>query len=264
MLFRSLGGKNVYYFLTPMERGRLQVLPVAYDVRRNEWLDTAASAMRHFQDLTDEAVDWRDPLYSFNTSCHGCHVSQFAPNYDLATDTYRTTWAEPGINCETCHGPSAEHIRAMRLLKPGEKPKELKLISTTVFSVEQHNSSCSSCHAKASNLTQSYKPGEKFFDHFDLVTFESHDFYPDGRDLGENYTYTGWRMNPCAKAGQLSCMHCHTSSGRYRFTEEQANNACLPCHEERVKNAPAHTRHKSDSAGNRCVSCHMQIGRAHV
>ena len=28
----ALGGKNVYYFLTPMERGRLQVLPVAYDV----------------------------------------------------------------------------------------------------------------------------------------------------------------------------------------------------------------------------------------
>ena len=28
----ALGGKNVYYFLTPLERGRLQVLPVAYDV----------------------------------------------------------------------------------------------------------------------------------------------------------------------------------------------------------------------------------------
>ena len=32
-----LGGKNVYYFLTPLERGRLQTLPVAFDVRGRQW-----------------------------------------------------------------------------------------------------------------------------------------------------------------------------------------------------------------------------------
>ena len=32
-----LGGKNVYYFLTPLERGRLQVLPLAYDVTKKAW-----------------------------------------------------------------------------------------------------------------------------------------------------------------------------------------------------------------------------------
>jgi hypothetical protein len=30
----AMGGKNVHYFLTPLEKGRLQVLPVAYDVRQ--------------------------------------------------------------------------------------------------------------------------------------------------------------------------------------------------------------------------------------
>ncbi len=29
---QALGGKNVYYFLTPLERGRLQVLPLAFDM----------------------------------------------------------------------------------------------------------------------------------------------------------------------------------------------------------------------------------------
>ena len=43
-----LGGKNVCYFLTPLERGLLQVLPVAYEVNRREWFSTAASAVRHF------------------------------------------------------------------------------------------------------------------------------------------------------------------------------------------------------------------------
>ena len=46
----ALGGKNVFYFLTPLERGRLQVLPLAYDINEKEWFDTAASAMRHFTD----------------------------------------------------------------------------------------------------------------------------------------------------------------------------------------------------------------------
>ena len=47
-ILHALGGKNVYYFLTPLERGRLQTLPVAYDVHTKQWFDTAASGVRHF------------------------------------------------------------------------------------------------------------------------------------------------------------------------------------------------------------------------
>jgi len=100
---QALGGKNVYYFLTPFEKGRLQTLPVAYDVQKKEWFDTAASGIRHFPGgQAGQKVEWKDPAYTFNTSCYGCHVSQLSTNYDLKTDTYKTTWAEPGINCETC------------------------------------------------------------------------------------------------------------------------------------------------------------------
>ena len=37
-ILHALGGKNVYYFLTPLERGRLQTLPVAYDVKKKQWV----------------------------------------------------------------------------------------------------------------------------------------------------------------------------------------------------------------------------------
>jgi hypothetical protein len=61
-----------------------------------EWFDTAASGIRHFPGTErDQPVSWLDPAYTFNTSCHSCHVSQLAINYDLKTDTYATTWAEP-------------------------------------------------------------------------------------------------------------------------------------------------------------------------
>jgi len=255
------GGKNVYYFLTALDRGRLQVLPVAYDVRRKEWFDTTASAMRHFGDQSDAPLHWTERPLTFNTSCYNCHVSQLEKNYTLKTDSYHTTWKEPGINCETCHGPSASHVDLFRSWPTNQPPPaDIGLIVTKKLTTTQRNDMCAPCHAKMSPVTSSFAPGQRYFDHFDLVTLEDRDFYPDGRDLGENYTWTQWRMNPCAKSGQLDCMHCHTSSGRYRFTDPaKANDACLPCHQDKVANAPAHTRHKPDSKGNHCISCHMPM-----
>lgn len=262
-----MGGKNVYYFLTPMDRGRLQTLPVAYDVQAKQWFDTAASGVRHFPGSeASEAVHWTDPLYTFNTSCYNCHVSQLSRNYDLTTDTYHTEWAEPGINCETCHESGVEHIRVCQAAPKGKPPKDLKIIITKTFTPEQTNSMCNSCHAKMSPVSAAFKPGESYYDHFDLVTLEHADFYPDGRDLGENYTMTSWRMSPCAKSGKLDCMHCHTSSGRYRFEESsKANNACLPCHKERVEEVTEHTHHAVDNEGSRCIRCHMPMTKfAHM
>ncbi|MEW6747540.1 MAG: tetratricopeptide repeat protein [Planctomycetota bacterium] len=252
-----LGGKNVYYFLTPLERGRLQVLPVAFDVRAKEWFDTTASAVRHFADNPDEAIDWREPQLTFNTSCYSCHVSQLATNYDLETDSYQTVWREPGINCETCHGPAGQHVRVCKEAPAGERPADLHIIITKNFTAAQTNSMCAPCHAKMRPLTTSFLPGERFFDHFGLTTLEDPDFYPDGRDLGENYTYTLWLMSPCVQAGELDCMHCHTSSGRYRFRGSEANNACMPCHEPHVRDPEVHTHHRTDGPGGECVACHM-------
>lgn len=256
-----MGGKNVYYFLTPLERGRLQVLPLAYDVHKKAWYDMAGSGVRHFPDRRDEALDWTDRMFTFNTTCFNCHVSQLATNYSLETDTYRTTWAEPGISCESCHGQGADHVRAMEAASKESPAKDIKIIRTKEFAPQQMNDMCATCHAKMIPISMSFRPGDKFFDHFDLVTLEHADYYPDGRDLGENYTHTSWMMNPCAKSGKLDCNHCHTPSGRMRFEGQESNKSCLPCHEKQVNNAVEHGHHASGSLGNRCVACHMPMTR---
>jgi len=256
----ALGGKNVYYFLTPITKGRLQTLPLAYDLNDSAWYDNPKSAIRHFtNDIPDEAVSWKDFLYTFNTTCYSCHVSQLTTNFNMNTLTYNTLWNEAGINCETCHGPCGEHIRVCEEAGEGVIPEDLKIIITRTFTHDQHNSSCSSCHAKMRPLTSSYPPGETFFDHFDLITLENPDFYPDGRDLGENYTYTTWMQSECVQSDQLDCIHCHTSSGRYRYhgTVAEGNQACMPCHKENVSYPEAHTHHPADSEGSRCINCHM-------
>jgi tetratricopeptide (TPR) repeat protein len=245
-----------------MDRGRLQTLPVAYDVHKKEWFDTAASGIRHFPgEEEDNPVHWKEWPYTFNTMCYRCHVSQLKNNYDLATDSYNTTWAEPGINCETCHGPAEEHVKVCIGAPYGTVPEDLKITrGGRDFTAEQNNDACAPCHAKMTPISTDFMPGDRYFDHYTLVCLESRDFYPDGRDLGENYTFTTWRMSPCVKAGGLDCLHCHTSSGRYRFHEKgKENGACLPCHEERIKNVEAHTHHPPESEVNKCIDCHMPL-----
>lgn len=253
----AMGGHNVYTFLTPFEKGKLQTIPLAFDANRKTWFNYPESGVRHFGDgfPEDEALPWKDALYAFNTGCYSCHISQLSSHFDLATETYHTTWREPGINCETCHGPAEEHIRIFKNLKEGEEPEKIGLIVTSTFTPQQHNDGCSTCHAKMSPITPSYIPGDKFFDNYNLTTLEDHDFYPDGRSLGENYTMTDWMMNPCAEKSDLHCVTCHTSSGRDR-NKENPSNSCLPCHTDKAGDMEAHTGHKPE-AGLTCLSCHM-------
>ncbi|MGQ7869368.1 ammonia-forming cytochrome c nitrite reductase subunit c552 [Sunxiuqinia sp. sy24] len=261
----ALGGKNVYYFLTPWEGGRLQTLPLAYDVNTKQWYNNPESAIRHFPntsgaEMEDEALSWRDRQYTFNTSCYACHVSQLENNFDLATNTYETHWKEAGINCETCHGPSGEHVRVCREAGEGNVPSDLKIIVTSTFTPEQHNASCAPCHAKMRPITSSYMPGDRYFDNYDLITLENTDFYPDGRDLGENYTMTGWHMNSCQQESEMHCVTCHTSSGRYRFKSDdlvEANKACTSCHEEKTDGYEQHTHHPINKNSPKCIDCHM-------
>ena len=252
-----LGGKNVFYFLTPLEKGKLQTIPLAYNLNNKAWYNNPMSALRHFPEgPVDQALPWRDRMYNFNTSCYSCHVSQLESNFDLANDSYQSTWKEPGINCETCHGPSGNHVRIFKNAKEGEVQKELGLISTKVFTADQHNWSCAPCHAKMHPITSSYMPGDRFFDNYDLTVLDNTDFYPDGRDLGENYTYTGWLMNECKNNEEFHCVMCHTSSGRDRF-KNNPNDACKSCHAERVADVVAHSGHKAGSTGAVCINCHM-------
>jgi hypothetical protein len=161
-----LGGKNVYYFLTSLEKGHLQNLPVAYDVNKQQWFDTAASGVRHFPDRPDSAIHWTDRQYTFNTSCYGCHVSQLVKNYDVSTDSYHTQWKEPGINCETCHGAAEEHVRVCTEVGEDKVPDDLELITVTQsrgFTAHQVDTACSTCHAKMMPLTREFVPGEDFF-----------------------------------------------------------------------------------------------------
>ncbi|MDA3929675.1 MAG: ammonia-forming cytochrome c nitrite reductase subunit c552 [Prolixibacteraceae bacterium] len=256
-LIWAMGGHNVYCFLTPFNKGKLQNIPLAFDVNRKEWFNYPLAGVRHFEEEypADEALPWKDAMFAFNTGCYSCHISQLSTNFDLESETYHTRWREAGINCETCHGPAGEHVRIFKNLKEGEEASKMGLIVTSTFTQEQNNDACAPCHAKMTPITPSYLPGDKYFDNYNITTLEDHDFYPDGRSLGENYTMTDWMQNPCVDKSELNCITCHTSSGRDR-NQDNPNNSCTQCHTERIGKFEEHSGHKIES-GLSCLSCHM-------
>lgn len=255
----TLGGKNYYNLLTLLPDGRLQVLPIFYDVRNRIWENTTMSMLRHFDDgRVDAPLSWRDHMLTFNAACFSCHVSQIDSNYDPDTDTYATTWNEPGISCESCHGPCSEHIRVCKAAPTNTPPKDLKIISWKTMTVQERNDNCAGCHTKGGPITDGFETNDRYWDHYDLTTFENADYYSDGRDLGENYTMGSWLLSPCVQKGDLTCTHCHTSSGRFK-QKDNPNAACLPCHQQRVENITEHAHHAPGKGADTCIACHMPM-----
>lgn len=251
---RVLGGRSVYYFFTQAEKGRLKALPLAYDIGKRTWVERTAAGVRH----AEREVQGSGDDLVLTSACYGCHVDLLASNYDLKKDTYGGIPPEQGIQCGACHGPLAEHVDAVRNAPGVGAKKDLRIFSPSRETANPYSEPCAPCHARMTPITATYEPGDRFFDHFDVVTLEGPDGYPDGRGPGEVSTYTSWLMNPCARSGRLSCIHCHTPGGGYRFRESsRANDACMPCHEKTVGNPGMHTHHPPLTPGSMCISCHM-------
>lgn len=250
----ALGGRDVWYLLTEWgDPVRLQVLPMAYDLRRREWFSPGAEAGgMHGGGV---GVEWTAASFTFSGGCYACHVSGGGSGR-LESGAW---WEEPGIRCESCHGPGGEHVRECRAVGEGEIPADLKIIAAGSFTSGQMEGLCGSCHGRVGVIGAGFRPGDLFADHFDLALWEDANFGPGGREEGETYTMTSWQANRCAREGGLTCLDCHTSSGRDRFPGVEANRACMPCHEERVEAVEEHSHHVAGGPGGRCVDCHMPV-----
>ena len=124
---------------------------------------------------------------------------------------------EPGIHCESCHGPSAEHVRthgtAGTILNPGR------------LSAVELNDFCGVCHRKPpeSDWTDKWKTRHQ-----------------------PSY------LNQAAcfrKSGALTCLTCHDPHSTLSQVSTQYDKRCMACHKE--------VRHRTAVTSRSCVDCHM-------
>ena len=241
-----IGVEPLTQYLSPFRGGRLQVLNPAYDPKKRDWFDIYKGEPRQ----AHEWGFWKNQGMNWNSQCAYCHTTRFEKNYDIATDSYSSTWEAMGISCAQCHGSMDGHAA---------KPKVPVRLAP-----QQAMASCASCHSRREELTGKFHPGDTYDDHFRLTLPDLTDIYhADGQVRDEDFEYASFLTSKMGKAG-ITCLDCHNPhSGKLKLPVE--NNAlCLSCHlppgqrgAVTIPDDVAHSHHKPGSTGNRCVECHM-------
>jgi predicted CXXCH cytochrome family protein len=271
---RVIGNDPLRQFLVGGAGGRLQAFDVAYDPHSNDWFNVFGSEDRH----PGEWGHWTGRGLTWNFMCASCHNTRLFRNYDAATDSYHTTMAELSVGCEACHGPMAGHSKWQR--EYGNK----NTVDPTLkhLSAAQTIDNCGYCHARRTELTTDWRPGEEFLNHMDPVIVDHSDaYYADGQIHGEDYEYSSFLSSKMHDKG-VNCMDCHNPhTGK---TKLPGNWLCLRCHDGSRTDAPkinpvTHSHHlvyAFDSkgiatnfdllaykpkaikeTGGECVNCHM-------
>jgi len=156
--------KIVYTFgVTPLQQyiiefpnGAFQCLQTAWDTEKNVWFDL----QKDLELKSDEWIHWSGGAMRWNTACADCHSTDVRKNYDEASNTYNTTFIEINVGCESCHGPSSEHIRFYEDSLEGIPPKlymPKDMLSTELVD------KCARCHSRRSQLTKYFDYKGHFF-----------------------------------------------------------------------------------------------------
>jgi len=101
----TFGFSPLQQYLVSFPNGRLQSLALAWDSCAKR-----GGGQRWFHLYPDQTIASGDPLHwtgrnqTWNYMCAECHSTNLRKNYNLAADSYTTTWSEINVSCESCHG----------------------------------------------------------------------------------------------------------------------------------------------------------------
>jgi predicted CXXCH cytochrome family protein len=251
---RVIGQDPLTQFLTPAAGGRYQVHEATYDPKSNQWFYVYGDDIRN----PGEFGHWTGRGMNWNSSCAECHNTRLQKNYDAVTDSYHTTMAEMSVGCEACHGPLKNHVDWQQA-----HPKT-SLHDPTIepLSPARIVGLCGSCHSRTTDLTEKFRPGDSFYDHYSLEILDSSQrWYPDGQVKDEDYEFVSFISSKMYQAG-VTCLDCHNPHSAKNTL--QGNELCMRCHKGGYPKAPVinlaeHTHHKLTDHGSDCVGCHMPV-----
>lgn len=149
---------------------------------------------------TDEKITpkhifhWTRRFLNWNYMCAECHSTNLQKNYDLATNTFNTTWSEIDVGCQACHGPGSRHVEWAHTRDESENTDYA--FEDTGLEVDlkanDHNvqiEACARCHSRRNGLRKDYQYGKPFMDYYVAQVLIDPFCYPDGQILDEVYVY---------------------------------------------------------------------------
>jgi tetratricopeptide (TPR) repeat protein len=272
----TIGSKFQQAYATRLPNGEIHVFPIQYSALQKRWINywriidgglSERSDLRSWEKLSAAT--------SYQAVCAVCHTSQLRNVTGGGFDVNKVEFKEPGIDCEMCHGPSAQHVADMTANEPYPK----RMIEPPVNFHDLGNRDfigiCSQCHMQSAIRAAgpggelNYSRSGGFFRSNLSIPFGEFSrigFYKDGRFRQTTFIVEALQRSQCFKKGQVSCGTCHDPHGHDAASNstsvkfrDQPDLMCMSCHSQfqSATILAAHTRHRVDSEGSRCVSCHM-------
>jgi predicted CXXCH cytochrome family protein len=275
----TFGVYPLQQYLIALPDGRLQALGIAWDARPR-----ADGGQRWFHLYPDQSPHAGDPLHwtgidqTWNFMCAECHSTELRKNYDAATDSYATTWAEIDVACETCHGPGSAHVawagRQESWLPWGKggddglvvhfderqdvhwtiDPATGNAARSAPRTSAKELETCGVCHARAAKIAEGWRPGEQLLETHVPALLQPGLFEADGKMLDEVYNYASFRQSKMFRQG-VSCSDCHDPHSLE--LRAAGNGVCYQCHDEAKYGTVAHHHHAEGSPATGCPACHM-------
>lgn len=238
------------------EIGRVQVLRISWDTQQEKWFYLSPPDVSEKIDPTDP-LHWTGTTQNWNTTCAICHSTGYHKNFDVATNSYHTTFSEIDVSCEACHGPASYHVELAERAslfwdrKHGYGLAELKTKSNLA---QIHT--CAPCHSRRSEVKEGFTPGCNFDEYFALQTINEPIYFPDGQIRDEDYVVGSFTQSKMFHNG-VKCSDCHDVHSTKLI--HSGNKVCTSCHQHAggKYDTPNHHHHAVGTPGAQCVNCHM-------
>jgi predicted CXXCH cytochrome family protein len=272
----SFGVTPLQQYLIEFPGGRYQSLGIAWDSRPK-----TDGGQRWFHLYPQENVDHNDQLHwtgryqNWNMQCAECHSTNLKKGYDAATDSYKTTFNEINVACESCHGPASQHIAWAKQAQPpysADADKGLVVNLQTQWQQswtfashdakfahreqaanESVMNACWACHARRSTLTEITASGAPLEDSHRPALLTQPTYHADGQQRDEDYTWGSFRQSKMFQNG-VTCMDCHEPHALKLRAE--GNVLCTRCHNAEAFDTEKHHFHPTNSKGAQCMDCH--------
>lgn len=256
-----IGGKRMQDDVTVFPDGRWQVLPVYFHVTgKGEWVDYTEAKQGA---LTPEhPFYWTNVRRMANHECLDCHTTGLRVTYDEPAHKWQTSFIDPNVACEDCHGPGGRHAET----------SEERDIVHPVRSGAAGMSACARCHGPRKPLFPMLDPDHQFelgqpYDEFyePIVVVQgtgtSPEFFADGKPRTSSFEYQAMIQSACYRKGGATCLTCHTAPHdeareHAELRAKDPDASCRKCHAEVAAAGRAHTHHAAPAA-QRCIACHM-------
>lgn len=239
----TIGSKWQQAYATKSPSGDLHVLPLQYNRLEKSWVN-------YWRTIDPEGSERADPANfhrfsqatSYQENCAPCHTSQLRVK----------GFAEPGVNCEMCHGPSAAHAKDAATA-PAFRFSRLNN--------RQYVEICAQCHAQSAIREQQGFPPK--YRRRPYTEYSRRAFYRDGRFRETTFIVESFERSACFRKGNAHCGHCHdphpadaAANPKSLKFQNDPDRMCLQCHPASFS-SQKHTRHAASAEASRCVSCHM-------